>query len=73
MEDIICYCKSISKKEVLLAIEKGAKSLKEIQNQTRACTGNECATKNPSGKCCSEEILKLLPNSSVGKSCCCCS
>ena len=60
MEEIICYCKNISKKTILSAISNGAKTLKDIQKMTTACTGNKCKELNPSGKCCSEDILKLL-------------
>jgi NAD(P)H-nitrite reductase large subunit len=60
MDNLICYCKGISKSIIEEAINRGAKTLEEIQDQTRACTGNQCAEKNPSGKCCSGDIYKLL-------------
>ena len=31
-----------------------------IKKKTNACTGNECKEKNPSSKCCSKDIKKLI-------------
>ena len=74
MSSIICYCKNITEEEIKNAIKNGAKTLKDIQVQTKACTGNECSTLNPSGKCCSADINKLLNDSDTVKTCtCCCS
>ncbi len=56
MDNIICYCKNITEVEIKDAISKGATTLKDIQKQTGACTGNQCAELNPSGKCCSADI-----------------
>lgn len=61
MDNIICYCKQITKSEIEKAISDGAKTLKDIQEMTGACTGNECKEMNPSGKCCSEDINAMLP------------
>ncbi len=72
MNQTICYCKNVSKKVILDAIKDGAKTLKDIQEKTGACTGNQCKELNPSGKCCSEEIENLLNiSNSKGCSCCC--
>ncbi|MGZ2370343.1 (2Fe-2S)-binding protein [Ancylomarina sp. YFZ004] len=76
MSKIICYCKNVTDADIEIAIENGAKTLKDIQVQTKACTGNECATLNPSGKCCSGDINVLLNNSTATNNCgsrCCCS
>lgn len=71
MNKKICYCKNVTKAEIEQAIVNGAKSLKEIQTITGACTGNQCKELNPSGKCCSGDINDLL-NKPFEKSCCCC-
>jgi len=74
MNELICYCKNITKGEVDNAILNGAKTLKDIQSMTGACTGNQCKELNPLGVCCSNEINGLL-NKSVSKnsnSCSCC-
>jgi hypothetical protein len=75
MEEIICFCKNISKAEIETAFLKGAKTLKHIQDATGACTGNQCKELNPKGHCCSAEIATMLNNKDYEqqKQCCCCS
>ncbi|HET7732848.1 MAG TPA: (2Fe-2S)-binding protein [Paludibacter sp.] len=74
MDEIICYCKQVSKSEIEKAILDGAKTVKEIQEITGACTGNQCKEMNPSGECCYMEIFAILKvNKPKAKgSCCCC-
>ena len=72
MSKTICYCKKVSEAEILDAIKNGAKSLKDIQEKTNACTGNQCKELNPSGKCCSTDIEKSLNISNTSKGCTCC-
>jgi bacterioferritin-associated ferredoxin len=73
MNKTICYCKDIPEDMILNAISNGAKTLTDIQQMTGACTGNQCKELNPSGKCCSGDINKLLTNTdtTIGCSCCC--
>lgn len=59
-EEMLCYCIGVPKQTVIDAIKAGYTTLKEIKAETAACTGNECAIKNPSGKCCSREIKALI-------------
>ncbi|ADV45807.1 (2Fe-2S)-binding protein [Nitratifractor salsuginis] len=59
-EDLICYCVEVDKKSIVEAIKKGASTLKAIKEATAACTGNECARKNPNKRCCSKEIKQLI-------------
>ena len=75
MEEIICYCRNVSKNEIETAILKGAKTLKDIQDATGACTGNQCKELNLKGRCCSVEILAMLKDAENGQSvqCSCCS
>ena len=61
MEEIICHCKQVTKSEIEKAIADGARTLKDIQEMTGACTGNKCKELNPSGKCGSSDINALLP------------
>lgn len=65
-EKIICYCKHVTQKEIESAIKQGAKTLSDIQETTSACTGNQCKELNPSGKCCSGDINRLLKNVGLG-------
>ena len=73
MSKIICFCNNVSLDEIELAIKNGAASLDDIKKVTGACNANQCKDKNPSGKCCSSDILALLqkPNTSTSCSCCC--
>jgi len=61
MDEIICFCQQVTKSEIEKAITDGAKTLKDIQKMTGACTGSTCKELNPSGKCCSSAIHDLLP------------
>ncbi len=70
-QELICYCKQVTISEVVKAIENGAKSLKDIQETTNACTGNQCKELNPKGICCSGDINKLLPSKPKTCSCNC--
>ena len=72
MDEIICYCKNITKAEIEIAINNGAKTLKDIQKITNACTGNQCNELNPSKQCCSVEISAMLKITPPEKSNCCC-
>ncbi|NWJ51246.1 MAG: (2Fe-2S)-binding protein [Bacteroidetes bacterium] len=74
MKELVCYCKNVSKTEIETAISEGAKTLKDIQKATGACTGNQCKELNPNKRCCSVEILVMLNSSGNGepKHCSCC-
>ncbi|HEY6915699.1 MAG TPA: (2Fe-2S)-binding protein [Paludibacter sp.] len=74
MDEIICYCKQITRSEIEKAIFEGAKTFKDIQEITGACTGNQCKEMNPSGECCSMEIFAILKENKpkTTGSCCCC-
>lgn len=74
-DEMVCYCKEVTKGEIVEAIRGGADSLKKIQKTTGACTGNKCAELNPTGKCCDKDIIELLRmegfEETSGCSCCC--
>ena len=72
MQKIVCYCKNISEATIVEAINNGANSLNAVKEATGACTGNDCKTQNPTGKCCSTDITKLLNASGDNTSCSCC-
>ncbi|WP_201354213.1 (2Fe-2S)-binding protein [Hydrogenimonas urashimensis] len=59
-DDLICYCIEVDKKSIVEAIRNGATDLKAIKEKTGACSGHECAEKNPNGRCCSKEIRQLI-------------
>ena len=60
MYEYICYCDKVTKGDIVMAIMKGAKTLKDIVEVTGAMKNSNCAEKNPSGKCCSEDILEVI-------------
>lgn len=60
MDEIVCYCKSITRREIEDAALKGAMTLREIRETTGACTGNQCKELNPEGICCSRAIFDIL-------------
>lgn len=77
-DEIVCYCKNVSKETIVTAIDVGADTLDKIRQMTGACTGNQCKTMNPSGRCCSQDIKTLLklysdasPESSTDSGACC--
>ncbi len=59
-EEMLCYCMGITVDTVVDAIKAGYRSLNAIKAETAACTGDQCATKNPSGKCCAKDIKALI-------------
>ena len=58
--NLICYCIKVDKKTIVNAIKSGATTLKEIKEQTKACTGSDCKNLNPNKRCCSKEIKQLI-------------
>jgi len=72
-QQIVCYCQNVDKKSITDAIIEGATSLKMIQDKTAACTMGNCAEMNPTGKCCSKDILELIRiySETEGQSGCC--
>ena len=57
---IICYCKGVTKATIVQAIRDGAQTLDDVRQVTTACTGSECKTRNPAGRCCSVDIHELV-------------
>jgi len=64
-DQMICYCKQVSQKQIEKAIKLGATTLADIQEGTGACTGNQCKELNPSGKCCSGDINQILKDNGL--------
>ncbi len=77
--ETVCYCLGVNKGQIIEAIRSGCNSLKSIKDRTKACTGSDCENKNPSTKCCSEDILAIIDlysdnteNSTITDPKCCC-
>ena len=58
--DTICWCVGVDKATIVRAVNEGAATLSAIKSATGACTGDECAQKNPNKRCCSKEIKALI-------------
>lgn len=57
----ICYCSQVTEKEIISAIvNKGAKSIKELNDLTGAMKNCNCEINHPTGKCCSRQMSKIL-------------
>ena len=57
---IVCFCNNIDKKTIINSIKLGNNTLDKIRRDTKACTNGNCKIYNPSGKCCSIDILELI-------------
>jgi NAD(P)H-nitrite reductase len=60
VKGLICYCERVTKEDILLAINEGARTLEDIRGATGACTARECKTANPRGLCCANDIEEML-------------
>ena len=63
MDDIVCYCKRVTRGTILRAVRDGARTLADVQRLTGAGTGDRCRELNPKGVCCHADIRALLPGS----------
>lgn len=57
---IVCYCNKVNKKEIMESIIRENINLHQIRLDTKACTNGNCKKNNPSGKCCSKDILEII-------------
>jgi len=59
-DEYVCWCKKVDKGTIVKAIQLGANTLDQIKEKTTACTGDDCYNSNPSKRCCSTDIEKLI-------------
>ena len=59
-EEIVCYCSNVTRVQILNALANGAKTLGDIRQMTGACTIGKCRELNPTGKCCSPQIMNII-------------
>lgn len=57
---IICYCSNVTRGQIVAAIEKGARTLADIQRMTSACTVGDCERLSPKKKCCAPDVVAIL-------------
>lgn len=62
MDKVICYCSNVTEKQIIAAIENGARTLDDIRKATKACTLGKCKELSPKKRCCSGDILHILKN-----------
>jgi len=56
----VCYCIEVDEQKIVDSLLRGNDTLAKIKADTGACTGTQCKALNPSGKCCSKDILALI-------------
>jgi len=56
----ICYCSRVTEEDIKRAIEDGANTLKDVIIKTGAMKNCNCEINNPKGKCCSNDIKKVM-------------
>ncbi len=56
----LCYCKQVTEEDVVEAIRKGAKSVKEVEEMTEIGNGGHCMITNPSGRCCRQFYVGFI-------------
>ena len=60
LEEVVCYCSNVTKGDIIDAVAEGAETLEQVSTFNNAGSGTDCALKNPSGKCCREDIQAVL-------------
>jgi bacterioferritin-associated ferredoxin len=56
----LCYCKQVTEENVIMAIEKGAKTFEEVAEMTDIGGGGHCRITNPAGRCCSRNYRPFI-------------
>jgi hypothetical protein len=59
----ICYCSSLTRGEIKVAIKNGCKSIDDVQNYTKKDITGMCEERNPLGKCCRNIFLRTISDS----------
>ncbi|KIX14556.1 hypothetical protein X474_08155 [Dethiosulfatarculus sandiegensis] len=57
---MLCPCAGVTKEMVVKAIAQGADSLPLLKVMTGAGRANQCRDKNPLGRSCELDLLKML-------------
>ena len=48
-QEMICYCSSVTRGQIIEAMENGAKTFADVKKATGACTVGRCKELNPKG------------------------
>jgi len=57
---VVCYCATVTKGEIVSAVQNGASSPQEIHEATGAGFGGRCMELNPRRRCCHSDIVQLV-------------
>lgn len=60
LDEIVCWCRRVTKKTLIEAIRNGATDMPAIRDATAACTRGDCKEFSPRRRCCSADIQKLI-------------
>ena len=55
-----CYCSKVTQEDVIKAVVKGARDVKTVVELTGAMKSSNCLKNNPTGKCCHNEIQRII-------------
>lgn len=55
-----CYCSKVTQEDIIKAVAKGAKDIKAVVELTGAMKNGNCIKNNPAGKCCHNEIQRII-------------
>lgn len=56
----LCYCNQVTEEDVIEAIKRGARSVKEVEEMTGIGNGGYCIVTNPSGRYCRHYYVKFV-------------
>ncbi|BAT72382.1 conserved hypothetical protein [Thermosulfidibacter takaii ABI70S6] len=60
VDEIICWCAGITRKEIEEAVKRGARTEKEVRDTLNKWERGKCKEKNPKGVCCSTDFAKAI-------------
>jgi bacterioferritin-associated ferredoxin len=56
-----CYCSKVTEEDIIDAVvNQGARNMKAVTEVTGAMKQGKCLTNNPIGKCCHQEVQKVI-------------
>ena len=59
-DTVVCGCAGVDKRTLVRAIAGGAETLDALMEATGAGQGDECAARNPRGRCCRPDLQEIL-------------
>lgn len=56
----VCYCSKVTEEDVIKAVVKGARDVNAVVELTGAMKNSNCLKNNPTGKCCHNQIQRII-------------